>query len=228
MTSGQFSQIDYILFVIVIVVSLGIGLYYAIKLRKVITTVDDYLLGGRNMSLIPVTCSLVATSISATSSVGLVTETYAYGSYIIIYAYGAIVMGIMLSQVFLPIFSDLKLTSVFKYFELRFNRRLRLLASGLYLLSALFNLSLTVYIPALTFQQVTGQNVYGTAIFLSIVCATYTAVGGYRAVIWTDVVQFIFIFGSMGTIIALGIASANGFWNVIDAANRGGRIVLIK
>ncbi|XP_055692325.1 sodium-coupled monocarboxylate transporter 2-like [Lutzomyia longipalpis] len=228
MDPGQFSLLDYIFFVIVIVVSSSIGLYYAIKLRKTVTTVDDYLLGGRNMRLLPVACSLAATSLTAMASVGIIAEIYAYGTYVWIVSYGVVVMGIFLSWIFLPIFSELKLTSVFKYFELRFNRRVRLLASGLFLLSGLMYLSVTVYVPALTFQRVTGINTYVTIIVLSLICAIYTAIGGLRAVIWTDVVQLVFMFSSIVVIIFVGVNSANGFDNVIDAARQGGRLYFVN
>ncbi|XP_055690700.1 sodium-coupled monocarboxylate transporter 1-like [Lutzomyia longipalpis] len=135
-------------------------------------------------------------------------------------------MGVFVSWIFLPIFSELKLTSVFKYFELRFNRRVRLLASGLYLFSSLIYLPVIIYVPALTFQRVTGLDTYVTVVALTVICAIYTAIGGFKAVIWTDVVQLIFMFGSLFTIIIIGIYSANGVENVIDAANRGGRLVI--
>lgn len=225
---GQFTALDYCFFVIVFCISAAIGLYYAFKARNTVVTVDDYLLGGRNMAIFPVVCSLIATTISGSSIVGLAAEAYAYGTHIWMFAVTMLTMPIVVSWIFLPIFSQLKLSSCFKYFELRFNRRVRLLASGIFLLTSLIFLPVTVYVPALSFQKVTGLDTYVTVVILSLLCTTYTAIGGFKAVIWTDVLQLAMIFLSSVIVAVVGINSANGLSNVLSAANRGGRIIFIE
>ncbi|GAB0093357.1 hypothetical protein DMENIID0001_084470 [Sergentomyia squamirostris] len=221
----KFGAVDYIFFVIVFVLSMGIGLYYAIKSKREVSTVDDYLLGGRNMGILPVCCSLIATVLSGTTMIGIPAEVYAYGTYI----YLMIVVGnvgVFVSRYFLffEIFHELNLTSTFKYLELRFCQNVRLLASGIYLLDGLLVLPLTVYIPALTFQRVTGVDVYITVVVLSLLCASYTSMGGFKAVVWTDVVQLFLTFASGIVILVVGIQSVGGFGSVYDAADRGGRL----
>ncbi|GAB0099580.1 hypothetical protein DMENIID0001_154640 [Sergentomyia squamirostris] len=226
--SDQFSVLDYSFFVVVFIVSAGIGLYYAIKSRKKKTTVDDYLLGGRNMSLLPVCCSLIATSISGSTIVGVPPESYSFGSYTWLYALDFTIGAYILNTVFLPVFAGLQLTSTFKYFELRFNKKVRLLASCIYLLSGMLFLPLTVYIPSLTFQRVTGIDTHLTMIVLSLLCAFYTALGGFKAVVWTDVVQFLLMITSIVTVAVIGVQSAGGIDQVFKAADRGRRIVIVN
>ncbi|XP_055691271.1 sodium-coupled monocarboxylate transporter 1-like [Lutzomyia longipalpis] len=225
---GQFTLLDYSFFVIVFVASAAIGLYYAVKSRKTITTVDDYLLGGRKMGLFPVTCSLIATSITGATIVGQAAEAYAYGSHTWMNAFSLVLMAFVVPTVFLPIFSELRLTSSFKYFELRFSRRVRLLASGLFLFTGLIFLPITVYVPALTFQRVTGVNTYATVIILSLLCAFYTSIGGFKAVIWTDVVQLGLVIASCAIVATIGVGSVDGVENVFAAAKRGDRIIIFK
>ncbi|XP_055701883.1 sodium-coupled monocarboxylate transporter 2-like [Phlebotomus papatasi] len=144
------------------------------------------------------------------------------------YSISLLFVPFVLPTVFLPIFNELKLTSSFKYFELRFNRRVRLLASGIFLLTGLLVLPVTVYVPALTFQRVTGLNTYITVTVLSLLCASYTAVGGFKAVIWTDVVQLALIIASYIIVTVIGIQEIGGIQNVIEAGNRGGRIIFLN
>ncbi|XP_055685455.1 sodium-coupled monocarboxylate transporter 2-like [Lutzomyia longipalpis] len=225
---GQFSPVDYIFFVIVFVVSSSIGLYYAIKSRKTVTTTEEYLLGGRKMGLFPVSCSIVATSITGMGTVGLAAEAYAFGIYNLMVCYTMTLVGIVISCIFLPVFSALRLTSTFKYFELRFNRRVRQIASGLFLLTGFIYLPFTVYVPALTFQRVTGVDIYLTATILSLICAVYTAIGGFKAVIWTDVVQLGLMIVSFVIMIIVGINAVGGIRNVYEAGSRGGRLRILK
>ncbi|GAB0092679.1 hypothetical protein DMENIID0001_077070 [Sergentomyia squamirostris] len=225
---GHFSLIDYSFFVIVFVVSAAIGLYYAIKTRRKDVSVDDYLLGGRKMKLLPVACSLTATSLSGTTLVGTPAETYAHGTHAWMFWFNLAATAILMSYVFSPIFIELKLTSIFKYFELRFSRKVRFLASGIYILTGFVFLSSTVYVPALTFQRVTGVNIYITVTVLSLLCTSYTAFGGFKAVVWTDVIQLLLMIGSYVTVIIIGIQAAGGVENVFESAERGGRIVIAK
>ena len=55
------SVVDYIVLVAVLLISLGIGIFYSCRQK----TSEEYLHGGRQMSVIPVSISLVVSFISA-------------------------------------------------------------------------------------------------------------------------------------------------------------------
>ena len=67
--SARFSVVDYVVFSIMLVVSLGIGVYSAIQSRGREST-QDFLLGGRNMPPFPVAISLLGGIFSAISILG--------------------------------------------------------------------------------------------------------------------------------------------------------------
>lgn len=54
----QFSWVDYVVFVFMLAISAVVGVYWGFMKKQ--TTQNDYLLGGRNMKVIPVSMSLVA------------------------------------------------------------------------------------------------------------------------------------------------------------------------
>ena len=64
---ATFTLVDYFVFLVMIVGSLGIGIYYGIRGNK---TTEDFLLAGRSMSPFPVGLSMIATFISAISILG--------------------------------------------------------------------------------------------------------------------------------------------------------------
>ena len=59
----QFHIIDYIVFAGTIIISVGIGIYFAIAGRKKDNN-DEYLMGGRSMPIIPVAISLLVSFLS--------------------------------------------------------------------------------------------------------------------------------------------------------------------
>ena len=64
---ATFSLVDYFVFLVMIVGSLSIGIYYGIRSNK---TTEEFLMAGRSMSPFPVVLSLVATYISSISILG--------------------------------------------------------------------------------------------------------------------------------------------------------------
>lgn len=55
----RFSWSDYTLFVLMLLVCIVIGIYFGF-IEKKENTEDEYLVGGRNMPIIPVAISLIA------------------------------------------------------------------------------------------------------------------------------------------------------------------------
>ncbi|CAK1544560.1 unnamed protein product [Leptosia nina] len=126
----KFSWVDYVVFVFMLAISAFVGVYWGFMKKQ--TTQNDYLLGGRNMKILPVSMSLVASFISGITLLGSPTEVYMYGtqySYIII---GIFLMSVFMTQIYLPVFHELKMTSNYEYLSLRFDNKVRLFGSMLF------------------------------------------------------------------------------------------------
>ncbi|GAB0091925.1 hypothetical protein DMENIID0001_068400 [Sergentomyia squamirostris] len=219
-----FTYVDYFCFAIVLLFSAAIGFYHGVKSRKRPSTKEEYLLGGRNMGLIPVICSLTATSASGMTILGLSAEAYTYGIHTWLLTVTLLIGSIIFIHMFLPIFIELNLTSSFEYFELRFSKGVRIFASVIYTISNLVILPVTIYVPALAFQEVTGIDLTTTVTILSLLCALYTAIGGFKAVVWTDVLQLVLMITASCIVAIVGIYSVGGVGNVWNAADRTGRL----
>lgn len=66
---ARFSPVDYAVFILMLMMSLGIGLYSAFRSRGNAST-QQFLLGGRNMPSLPVATSLVGGILSVVSMLG--------------------------------------------------------------------------------------------------------------------------------------------------------------
>ncbi|XP_055375801.1 sodium-coupled monocarboxylate transporter 1 isoform X2 [Condylostylus longicornis] len=156
--------------------------------------------------------------ISGITLLGTPTEVYLYGIQYLYIVLAVIAMGFIMSYVYLPVFHDLKLTSTYHYLETRFDKRMRLFGSVLFALGSMTWLPIVIYVPALAFNQATGINVHLVTPIVCLVCIFYTCVGGLKAVVWTDVVQTVLMFGAMITIIVKGTIDVGGIGTVFSRA----------
>ena len=69
-------------------------------------------------------------------------------------------------------------------------------------------MSIVLFLPALAIATITGIDVMWSICIMGVCTIIYTAMGGMRAVVWTDFVQVIVLMG--GAIFAIGFV----FWSL--------------
>jgi len=85
-------------------------------------------------------------------------------------------------------------------------------------------LPIAVYVPALTFNQVSGIGIHTITPIVVIICTFYTCVGGIKGVVYTDVVQSVIMYGSLVVIMIKGTLDLGGLGNVWRINQEGGRL----
>ncbi|XP_031637399.1 sodium-coupled monocarboxylate transporter 1 [Contarinia nasturtii] len=219
----RFSWSDYSCFVMMLMVCIVIGIYFGFFEKKE-NTEDEYLVGNRNMPIFPVSLSLVASFISGITFVGLPTEVYSFGIQYVYSAGGVLLMGFFMSTFYLPVFHELNITSTYEYLEARFDRRLRMFGAIMFTIMNIGYLPIVIYVPALAFNQVTGVNVHIITPIVCVICVFYTCAGGIKAVVWTDVIQTISMFGALVIVAVKGTSNVGGSNVVFTEAWNSGRI----
>ena len=106
----RFGGADYAIFTIMLLISAGIGVFFALTGGRQKTT-REFLMADRNMSPFPVSMSLVASFISAITFLGTPAENYTYGVGYWLYGFSYVFVGLATSRFFMPIFYRLQLTS---------------------------------------------------------------------------------------------------------------------
>ncbi|XP_072113671.1 solute carrier family 5 member 6a isoform X4 [Mobula birostris] len=219
----RFSMADYIIFALLLIFSSIIGLFYALSGGRQRTT-QEFLLAGRSMTFVPVALSLLATFQSAVAILGVPAEIYTNGTQYWFLGCSYFLGLLIPAHVFLPVFYRLGLTSTYEYLELRFNKATRLCGTLTFIFQMVIYMGVVLYAPALALNAVTGFNLWGAVLAMGLVCTLYTAVGGLKAVIWTDVFQTLVMFSGQLAVIIIGAKQAGGIGEVWQSAMRGGRI----
>ncbi|UYV76493.1 hypothetical protein LAZ67_14000713 [Cordylochernes scorpioides] len=219
----SFSLIDYIIFVAMVMVSGVIGVYYRFSGGRQ-TTSKEFLVANHSMGPVPVSFSLMASFMSAVTLLGVSQEMYRHGTMFILINISYCIGTPLAAHIFLPVFYSIRATSAFQYLELRFDKRVRLLASFIFMLQTILYMSIVLYAPALALSAVTTLSKWASILALGVVCTFYCSLGGIKAVLWTDVFQSLLMFASIISIIIIGANNVGGLGQVWAIAKEGGRI----
>lgn len=219
----HFSTVDYVIFVVLLVASAGIGLYYAFSGGRQRTT-QEFLLADRNMRCLPVSLSLLATFQSAVAILGAPSEIYTHGTQYWFLGCSYFLGLLIPAHIFIPVFYRLRVSSAYEYLELRFSKSVRICGTMTFIFQMVIYMGVVLYAPALALNAVTGFDLWGAVLAMGLVCTLYTTLGGLKAVIWTDVFQTIVMFVGQLAVIIVGTHQAGGISEVWRKAQNGSRI----
>ncbi|KAK2576668.1 hypothetical protein KPH14_005329 [Odynerus spinipes] len=214
---------DYVVIVVMLLISSGIGVYYSLTGGRQKST-QEYFVANKSMSVIPVAIGLMASYLSAVSLLGVSSEIYVYGSQ---YAVINISYGIATAFVvyfYMPVFFELDATSAFEYLQKRFGTPTRLLASVAFLLQLLLYTGVVLYAPALALEATTGISRSTSVIGIGLICTFYSAIGGIKAVLITDVFQSGLMIIAIITVITTAAVDVGGLARIWEIAAEGSRL----
>ena len=203
-----------------LVISVVAGVSFAGKQKDLKT----FLLAGNRMHSVMIGISVVAALFSGISFLGAPSETFHHNLIILWSVAASFVATPITSKIFLPIFFRLKLYTAYQYLELRFDRRLRYVASASFISRVFLWLSLALYAPSLVISEMLGIPLWSAVILTGVCTTAYTAAGGMKAVIYTDVIQFCVLL--LGIIWILVIALHDipgglvGAWQIAEAGGK--------
>ncbi len=183
------------IFLASILAILAIGLWAGRKEE----TSEDFYLAGKTVPWWGVAGSIFGTNVSAEHLVGMLGIGYSIGFAQAHFEYGAIAGLLLLAFIFLPLYRKMGLYTLSEYLARRYDERSSLLYSAFNIVTIVgVRMALGFYIGAraLSFllegtPLAIGYN-SGILIF-AVVTATYTIVGGLKAVIWTDFMQSVLL-----------------------------------
>lgn len=220
---ASFSVWDYLVLGVVLLISAAIGVYYKYSGGKQKTNAE-YLLGNRSMSTIPVSLSLMASTLSSIAILGGSMESYQNGTGYFLFYVGVIISAPIVNWIMLPVFYNLEVSSLFEYLDKRFGYTTRLYASVIFIVQTVLIMGIVLFAPVLALEAATGIDRITAICLIGLVCTFYSTIGGMKAVILTDVFQSILMFVAVFGVIAAAIIKAGGISPILKVGIEGERI----
>jgi SSS family transporter len=193
--------LDWVVILVYLVAMFGIGLYFYIREKR--NSTASFFVGGRSIPFWAAGISLYAANTSSISFIAIPAKafesnwTYLTNNLIAVLGLAFVAVWIV------PLLRRLDLMSVFSYLETRFHPAIRMLASALCIVTQIGSrMSVILFLPALAIATITGISVTVSVVMMGVFTIVYTAMGGMKAVIWTDFVQVLVKMG--GALFVIG------------------------
>lgn len=185
---NTFSLWDYSVVIGMLVISLGIGVFYGFFHQGSSDSAADFMLGS-GMGLFPVTLSLTTSFVTAIELLGNPSEMFFNGTQFALIVVSMVLVIPVALKVFYPIYFKMQLTSCYEYLGMRFSKELRIFGGILYVIQMCFYTSVAVLAPAIALSKATGLNTRLAIVLIYIVCVFYSSQGGLKAVVIADTFQ---------------------------------------
>jgi len=202
---------------VIIVVYLAAMMIMGLRIGRQQKSTGDFFVAGRNMPAWAVGISLFASLLSTITYLGMPGEMFRTGLSFLTRQIPIPLVLLVVWCLWIPFFMRLRLTSAYEYLEHRFDYPTRALAAIFCLLLLFGWISVVVLTASQAMAEITNLNLpwfFGTngefrdadmhfiIMAIGLFSVLYTTLGGMRAVIWTDVIQFIVLM--IGALFTMG------------------------
>ena len=174
-----------------------------------------YLLGERNIPAWAVMISIVATETSAVTFLSVPSVAYRGDFTFLQLAMGYILARVVVSVLLMPAYFQGEIFTAYQVLAVRFGGRVQKVSSVVFLISRTLASGLRLFLAAKVLEVMTGWPLPTSIVVIGISTVVYTYLGGLKAVVWADVIQFaVYI---VGALIALAILTREfpGGWSEI-------------
>lgn len=215
---------------VVIAIYLLVTLAVCLAVSRAAPDADELFLAGRSLGPLAIGLSLFASNISSTTLIGLPGAAYAHGISVANYEWMAALVLVFSAVFVLPAFVRGRLTTVPELLERRFDARLRRYLSGTSLfLSLALDTAGSLYAGGLILSQLfPGLSLAAACGGLALFAGLYTAAGGLRAVVYTDVLQAVVLLVGAAVMSFVVFGRFEHDWGRLVAAVEPERLSLLR
>jgi SSS family solute:Na+ symporter len=213
---------------IVIAYLLGVtalGVYF----RRGSQNAKDYFLGGRTAPWWALAFSIVATETSTLTIIGTPAISYGGNMTFLQLVFGYLIGRVLIVVLLLPGYFRGEFFTAYALIEKRFGARTRAVAATTFLVTRAIAEGVRVAAIALVVSVVLGTSERLAVMVVIALTIVYTLEGGMKAVIWTDVAQFLLYLAGSAVTLWLLLHRVPGGWSEVTqvAANAGHKLQVL-
>jgi solute:Na+ symporter, SSS family len=207
--NSYFDSRDWLVIILYLLAVTVLGLWFGKDQRNT----RDYFLGSRNVPWWGIGLSIVAAETSALTIIGVPAMAYGGNIAFLQMLVGYVLARLLLAVVMVPHYFRGEIYSPYQLLGNTFGPAARQTAGAFFLVSETLAAGVRVFVASIPIKLLlgdrwlglgTGDPILGAILLFVMVSLFYTYVGGVKAVIWTDAVQFgLFLLGGLFTLLYL-------------------------
>lgn len=179
---------------ILIVYFAGVILFGA-YFRKKSNTTSGFMIADGSLPSWAVGLSMLGTFVSSITFLAYPGQAYNFNWDVFVFSLTLPIAAVVATLYFIPLYRTRVKVSAYEYLEQRFGTWARIYGSISFMLGSLARIGMILFLVSIVLHNLTGWS-YATIIIMTGVGVTlYTVLGGIEAVIWTDVIQVVILFG---------------------------------
>ncbi len=228
--NNYFSLGDWTIILLYLLGIIALGMWFGKDQRNT----RDYFLGSKNVPWWGIGLSIVAAETSALTIIGVPAMAYGGNIAFIQMIIGYVIARIILAIVLVPHYLKGEIYSPYELFANTFGAGARQTAGGFFLISETLAAGVRVYVASIPVRLMlgdqllgfgTGDPILGAILLFVLLSLLYTYIGGVKAVIWTDAVQFgLFLLGGIFAVFYIPSLIEGGFGKVFASAREAGKL----
>jgi SSS family transporter len=183
--TGQALDLGVIVVYLVVVAVLGIAL------RGRQEGVGDYFLGSRRVAWPLILLSIVATETSSVTFLSVPGGAYRGDMAFLQLPIGYVIGRLGVAAFLMPTYFRGTVLSLYETLGVRFGRTVQRLVSAIFVVTRCLADGLRLFLTAIVVEKLSGWSLEASVFAVGVATVLYTFFGGIRAVIWTDVLQFV-------------------------------------
>lgn len=209
-------SLDWAVIALYFVIIFGVA-FYVTWSDKQRGTPQDYFLAGKNVGWFVVGASLFASNIGSEHLVGLAGSGASSGVAVAQFEILAGFMLLLLGWVFVPFYLASGVFTMPEFLERRYSSGPRTYLAVISIVGyVLTKISVTIAAGGIVFETLMGLNFWTGALIVVVATGIYTAFGGLRAVLYTDMVQMFLLIGGAIAVTVIGLEAVGG-WGELKA-----------
>ncbi len=213
METHTVATIDYVIASLYVLATAGFGAWFVRRSN----TMEGFTLAGKLIPGWAIGLSLLATYLSSISFLANPGKSYASDWRPFVFSLTLPIAILVATRWFIPLYRNTVKTTAYEYLEQRFGVWARVYMGAAYILLQIGRFAVVLYLTALALASLLATDTATLIVLLGGLTIAYTLVGGFAAVIWTDVVQsVVLLLGGMFCLYLL-LSHMPGGWEQLSA-----------
>ncbi len=235
--NSYFNFADWLVIIVYLGGIIGLGIWFGKDQRNT----RDYFLGSRNIPWWGIGVSIVAAETSALTIIGVPAYAFAAGGNIMFIQMivGYVIARVILAVVMVPHYLKGEIYSPYQLLEQNLGVAPRRLAAAFFLFLETMAAGVRVYVACIPIRLLLGESVcslgglvdpiLGAILLFVGLSLLYTYIGGVKAVIWTDAVQFgLFLLGGVFALFYIPTLIDGGWSSALKIAGDAGKLAWLN